>query len=186
MPVDRDAAAGAIRAFLEALGLPVAGPLAGTPKRVVDAWADELLSGYGVDVDALLAEGVPPAESATDDDVVIADIAVSTVCPHHLLPGVGRATVAYRPGARLLGIGAVARTVDALARRLTLQEDVGRGVVQALCSAGGARGALCRIELLHTCLAARGSRQHAARVVTVARAGEPLDPGLLTRDRGAP
>ena len=52
--MDRDAAARAIDAFLRALGRnPDNEPeLAGTAERVARAWADELLAGYAVDVDA--------------------------------------------------------------------------------------------------------------------------------------
>ena len=55
--MDREAAARAIEAFLRALGHDPERTLelAGTGERVARAWADELLAGYAVDVDALLA-----------------------------------------------------------------------------------------------------------------------------------
>lgn len=174
MAVDKRAAAKAVSDLLEALGHPTAGSaeLSGTPARVAEAFADELLAGYSVDVSALLEEATPVGNGSTvPGDVTVRGIHVATVCPHHLLPGIGQATVSYGPGSRLLGIGAVARIVDAFARRLTLQEAIGQNVVDALVQSGGARWAVCRIELLHTCLVARGARQSEARVVTIARAG---------------
>jgi GTP cyclohydrolase I len=59
MSVDRAAAAEAIRAFLRAIGHdPGRGPSLGdTPKKVADAFADDLLSGEGVDLAALLGQG---------------------------------------------------------------------------------------------------------------------------------
>jgi GTP cyclohydrolase I len=177
MAVDRRAAEGAIRAFLKALGHDpdTSSELAGTPALVVEAFENELLSGYGVDVPGLLAaESEPLALDGPRGVVAVQGIHVTTVCPHHLLPAMGHATLAYLPGDRLVGIGTLARVVDAFARRLTLQEAIGPAVVHALLEHAGARGATIRLELRHACLAARGARQTDATVVTVAHAGEPI------------
>ena len=171
MTVDRHAAEQAILAFLQALGRdPAQDPeLAETPARVTEAFASDLLAGYEVDVEALIAEG--SVASNSDSIVVIRDVSVATVCPHHLLPALGTATVAYLPGRRLLGLGTIARLVDAYARRLTVQEAIGENVVETLMRTAGARGAYCEIDLAHTCLSARGARQNAARVRSVVARG---------------
>ena len=117
--MNREAAARAIEAFLRALGRDPGSPeLAGTGARVAAAWADELLSGYDVDVDALLGEAVMPGTTAL---VVVRDLPVTTTCPHHLMVSTGVAAVAIAPHERLVGLGAVARVVDVYARRLALQ-----------------------------------------------------------------
>ena len=173
MTVDRAAARRAIADFLRALGHdPSASEeLEKTPERVVAAFADELLSGYDVDLEALLRDGASPAPAAAAGIVAVTGISVSTVCPHHLLPALGEAQVAYAPGSTVLGLGTVARLLDAFARRLTLQEGIGHHVVTTLMSRAGARGAYCRIELTHGCLSARGACQASARAVTVSSAG---------------
>lgn len=181
MPVDRARAERAVREFLVALGRdPDADPeLAGTPTRVVDAYANELLSGYDVDVKALLSEGEAITETHVSGSIALSGISVSTICPHHLLLSNGSASVVYRPGARLFGLGTLAELVNAYARRFSLQESLGESVVQALVEHGGARAAYCEVRLVHGCLAARGSRQVGAELVTFARRGE-LDPAELT------
>ena len=65
MAVDRARAERAVREFLLALGRDPDGDpeLVGTPSRVVTAYADDLLSGYQVDVKALLAEGEAVSEN---------------------------------------------------------------------------------------------------------------------------
>jgi GTP cyclohydrolase I len=65
--MDREAAARAIEAFLRALGRdPEREPeLAGTGERVATAFADELLAGYGVDIDALLSHNVLAGTSSS-------------------------------------------------------------------------------------------------------------------------
>lgn len=174
--VDRKAAAEAIEAFLRALGHEPEGELAGTGARVADAWADDLLQGEGVDPGALLREGSIALDPKASGLVVVRDLAVTTVCPHHLLPAHGTALVAYLPGTRIAGIGTIAQVVDALSRRLTLQEHIGAAVAEVLVRELGAKGALCRLCLSHGCLTARGERKVGSLVETLATAGTFSEP----------
>src|SRR5262245_59215855 len=171
--MDREAARAAIRDFLIALGHdPDKNPELGeTPERVVEAFADELLTGYDRDLAALVTKDSSPAPPRAGL-IAVRDVAIATVCPHHLMPALGRANVIYRPGDRILGLGVVARLVDACARRLVLQETIGEDVVSTLMNHAGARGALCEITLQHGCLSARGAHQVDARVTTIARSGD--------------
>jgi GTP cyclohydrolase I len=170
--VDRAAAERAIRAFLEALGYETStAELAETPKRVTEAFASELLAGEQVDLAALVRDGSDVIADAPPGLVLVRDVPVTCICPHHLMPAVGKATVAYLPGKRLLGLGAITRLVDAAGRRLALQEAVGQAIVSALVDHAGARGACCRLELLHTCLAARDGTKPDTRLVTVSEGG---------------
>lgn len=163
-----------MREFLLALGRdPDADEeLRDTPARVVDAYSRELLTGYEVDVQALLAEGKAVAAGELSGLVALRGIAVSTICPHHLLLSHGSASVVYRPGARLFGLGTLAALVGAYSRRLALQEAIGENVVQALLQHGGARAAYCELRLVHGCLVARGSRHAHSELVTTARRGD--------------
>jgi GTP cyclohydrolase I len=181
MAVDREGARAAVRAFLQALGHdPVDHPeLADTPARVTDAFADELLAGYEVDLGDLIVNGSEPIPEGPERPglVMLRDLAVASVCPHHLTTSLGRAAVCYLPGRRLLGLGTVAKLVDALSRRLTFQETIGTRVVEALMGHGQAQGAFCMLGLTHGCLCARGARQPGATVHTSAAAGVLADPG---------
>lgn len=172
--MDREAAAKAIDAFLRALGRdPVREPeLVGTGQRVAAAYADELLSGYAVDVDELLSQSVFAGQS---DLVVVRDVPIATMCPHHLMPSIGAATIAFAPEEHLVGIGTVARLAEVFARRLSLQEQLGERVVAALQKHVAPRWAACRITLTHACLTARGERAHGTRVETLALSGGDVD-----------
>jgi len=171
--IDRARAERAVREFLLACGRePDTDPdLAGTPARVVEAYDRDLLSGYDVDVARLLSEGEAISESKVSGVIALSGIAVSTICPHHLLLSNGSASVVYRPGTRLFGLGTLAALVNAYARRLSLQEAIGENVVQALVEHGGARAAYCELRLVHGCLVARGSRQAGTELTTTARRG---------------
>ncbi len=172
--VDRRAAAAAIDAFLRALGRdPSAEPqLFGTGDRVAAAYLDELCDGYGVDVGALLRDG---SIDGSTERVALHDIAVTTMCPHHLMPASGMASVAFAPQDRIVGLGSVVKVVDAFAHRLVLQESIGENVVLALTRHLNARWASCRIRMSHSCVSARGERRHEASVETLAFSGDEVD-----------
>jgi GTP cyclohydrolase I len=176
--MDREAAARAIDAFLRALGRdPEREPeLVGTGARVAAAYADELIAGYAVDIDALLAQAVFAGRS---DLVIVRDVPLATTCPHHLMPAVGLATLAFAPDEHLVGVGTVARVLDAFARRLTLQEDIGERAVAAVQKHLAPLWTGCRITLSHACMTARGERTHGARVETLALAGGEVDEAVV-------
>jgi len=179
MSVDKAEAQRAIAAFLRALGRDVERDpeLVGTPERVVEAWATEFVEGYDVNVAALLDAESSPVPEGPVGLVTVRGLSVSTMCPHHLLPARGTATVLYLPGPRVAGLGTLSRLVDAFAHRLTFQETITASVARALVDHLGARGAACRLSLVHGCLASRGERQDQAVVDTIAFAGSFETPG---------
>jgi GTP cyclohydrolase IA len=173
-PIDLALAERAVADLLRALGHDHTKhfELNATPSRVASAFAEDLLTGYRVDVPQLIEHGSSALDASHSHGlVVVRDISVATVCPHHLMPGIGSALVAYLPGSRLLGLGTVTKLVEAYAKRFALQEQVGQDVVAALMHGAGARGAYCSLTLLHTCLVARSQRQAQATLTTVASAG---------------
>ncbi|MBX3224674.1 MAG: GTP cyclohydrolase I [Labilithrix sp.] len=169
-PVDRTQAAAAVDAFLRAIGRDEA-DLSGTGARVADMFIDDLCAGYAVDTRRLVEGAAIEATSPTL--VVVRDVPIVTTCPHHLLPSLGSATVAFKATVRLLGLGAVAALVDAHARRLALQERIGEGVVDDLDAVLSPEWVGCRLVLAHGCMIARGERAVGTTVETVAMRGPP-------------
>lgn len=171
MPIDRTAAANAIDAFLRAIGRdPSREPdLVGTGARVADAYVDELCAGYDVDTRALLSSSA--IAGASTGLVIVRDVPVTTMCPHHLVPASGTATVAMQTRARLVGLGTLAALVDAHARRLTLQERIGEAVVADIEAVLEPEWVGCRLVLVHGCMVARGERAVGSSVETVALRG---------------
>jgi GTP cyclohydrolase I len=161
----------AVRRFLRAIGAPLDRDpeLAETPMRVLDAWKNDLLSGYAEDPARILADTTRTTDRGA---VLVEGIATSVICPHHLLPSAGTARVAYLPGGRVVGLGALARIVHCFARRLAIQEAVGRSVVDALIEHLGARAAACELDLAPGCVTVRGAREPSARSRSLAFAGD--------------
>jgi len=61
--------------------------------------------------------------------------------------------------------------VDALSRRLQLQERLTRQVTTAVMEGLAPLGVACRMEAEHLCMTVRGARKRGARVVTTAYEG---------------
>jgi len=168
----------ALAEFLRAAGLPEAAE-GDAPGKAAEAWAGQLLSGYGRDpVETLGA--IWPDDSS--EMVVVTDISFVSVCAHHLLPFYGVAHVAYLPGGRLAGLSRLTSLVDCLARRLQIQEQLTEQVCEALMKGAGARGAACLVLAAHDCVGARKLEHRGARVQTLAYRGEFTDDPALRNE----
>ncbi|HEU4401601.1 MAG TPA: GTP cyclohydrolase I [Candidatus Polarisedimenticolia bacterium] len=168
-PPDRGRLLRGTRLFLSGIGeSELARDMRRTPERVADAWSGEILSGYGADPARLLATTFRGQERGM---VVLRDIPFVSVCVHHLLPFHGTAHVGYLPDGRLVGLSKITRAVDALSRRLQLQERLTRQVVEAVDTTLRPRGVACRLEAEHLCMTVRGARKRGTRVVTTAYSG---------------
>src|SRR3990167_4944982 len=84
-----------------------------TPKRAAKAM-QYLCHGYQTN----LEEVVNGALFASDNDEMVMDVELYSLCEHHLLHFIGKAHVAYIPTGKVLGLSKVARIVDMYARRL--------------------------------------------------------------------
>ena len=159
----------AARLFLAGIGERDLGrDLRRTPERVAGTWTDEILSGYRERPERILKAGFASHDRGM---VVVRDIPFVSVCVHHLLPFRGMAHVAYLPGGRIVGLSKVARLVDALSRRLQLQERLTRQVTTALEDAIRPEGTACRMEAEHSCMTIRGVRKSGPRVITTSYTG---------------
>ncbi len=175
--MNRPAMRRAVKDFLAAAGLDLEDPnLDQTPNRVTEAWADEFLDGYRQSPADVLGERFPVSKASQRELVVVTGLHYRSMCPHHLLPYSGRATVAYLPGKSVVGFGRLATLLDVFAHRLILQEELARQVAAALKEHLKSPATACVLEAEQTCLRLRGGHQHDA--VTHAEAYE----GKLRRD----
>ena len=140
-----------------------------SPLRTATMWLDDLLDGYEWNPEGILGGGTPSGPSPSL--VIVRDLYFHSVCPHHLLPFHGLAHVAYLPGDRIIGFSNISRLVNCFAHRLTLQEEIGRNVADALVQHLGARGAACLLDAEQLCMVVRGVRQAGSRAVTAAYSG---------------
>ncbi|MCH7824576.1 MAG: GTP cyclohydrolase I [Acidobacteria bacterium] len=168
----------ALAEFLRAAGLPEAAE-GEAPGKAAEAWAGQLLSGYGRDPVETLGETWPDDSS---EMVTVTNIPFVSVCAHHLLPFYGLAHVAYLPGGRLAGLSRLTSLVDCLARRLQIQEQLSEQVCEALMEGAGARGAACLVLASHDCVGARKLEHRGVQVQTLAYRGEFADDPVLRNE----
>lgn len=160
----------AVRDILEAVGEdPNRDGLLDTPARVARSYR-ELLSGYRMDPADYLDRQF---EVDHDEMVIVRDIPFSSLCEHHMLPFIGRAHVAYLPGAdgKVCGLSKLARVVDGYAKRLQVQERLTVEVADAMMERLEARGVLVTIEAEHLCMTMRGVQKPGAMTTTSAVRG---------------
>ena len=166
-----------IEQMLQSLGEDPRRPgLEKTPARVAQS-LKELTAGYDMDAKAILSSAV--FESNSRGIVACRDIHFVSMCEHHLLPFFGFATIAYRPGKKLVGISKLVRILNVYARRLQVQERMGQQVLDAMDEVLSPEGILVSIRARHLCMVARGVGQDQAVMETLHMTGEFEDkPGL--------
>jgi GTP cyclohydrolase I len=169
-PVDRERIERAVREILSAIGEdPDRDGLQRTPARVADMYA-EICSGLAEEPASHL---VVTFEADHDEMVLVRDIALYSICEHHLIPFHGRAHVAYIPGddGRITGLSKLARLVDGFAKRPQVQERLTTQIADAIVDALAPRGAFVMIEAEHLCMSMRGVRKPGTLTVTSAVRG---------------
>ena len=171
MTVDLERASAAVRELLAAMGEDAnRDGLLRTPSRVADLYR-EVLAGMEEDPARHLAVTF---DVRHDEMIMERDIAVQSLCEHHLLPFRGLAHEAYIPGSdgRITGLSKLARLVDGFSRRLQVQERLTTQIADTLQEVLQPRGVLVVIEAEHLCMSMRGVRKPGAVTVTSAVRGQ--------------
>jgi GTP cyclohydrolase I len=160
----------AVREILFAIGEdPDRDGLLRTPHRVAEMYA-EIFRGLHEDPSRHL---IVTFEANHDEMVLVRDIALYSMCEHHLAPFHGRAHVAYIPGddGRITGLSKLARLVDGFAKRPQVQERLTTQIADAIVEVLQPRGAFVMIEAEHLCMSMRGVRKPGTLTLTSAVRG---------------
>ncbi|MGI8634740.1 MAG: GTP cyclohydrolase I FolE [Segetibacter sp.] len=134
-----------------------------TPERVKN-FVDEFFSPPDFTATTFQSEGY-------DEMVVQTNITFYSMCEHHLLPFFGKATVAYIPGERIIGLSKLARMLDHFSRRLQNQERITNQVADCLLGAVAPKGVGVVLTARHLCMEMRGVCQPEAQTTTSALRG---------------
>ena len=167
--IDLDKIAQGVRLVLEGIGEdPDRDGLKKTPERVADFYA-ELTEGMWIDAKEHI---VPLPGDSHDEMVLVKDIAIASVCEHHLAPFVGKCHIAYIPkNGRIVGLSKLARVAEVFARRLQVQERLTQEIAQTLFDGLKPLGVMVVIEAEHTCMTLRGVKKPGAITITSAVLG---------------
>ncbi len=124
-----------------------------TPDRFSKAFK-HLLSGYELSAEEVVGSGVFPSES--QGVVSVNDVEFYSLCEHHMLPFWGKASVAYYPSDKIVGLSKIPRLVDMFARRLQVQEHLTQEIADAMNVLIQPRAVAVRIHGQHLCMMMRG------------------------------
>ena len=167
-----------IRGILVALGdNPEREGLKDTPTRVAKM-NEEVFEGmlytneqiaemFGVTFDEDLNNG-----QSAGDMVVVRDIEVFSYCEHHLaLMYDMKITVAYIPNGKVIGLSKIARIAEMVAKRLQLQERIGKDIADIMQMVTGSEDVAVLTDAKHSCMTARGIKNTVASTYTTTLRG---------------
>ena len=160
-----------VKAILETLGMDLTDDsLAETPKRVAKMYVKEIFSG-------LLVENFPKAtvienKMTTGKEFVLErNIFAYSSCEHHMLPILGKVTIAYVPKNKVIGLSKMHRLCKHYAKRMQVQERLTFQIQAALQFILETDDVAVYMDAVHTCVSTRGVEDVTSSTVTLAAGG---------------
>jgi len=136
----------------------------GTAKRLAKMYVEELF--WGLDY-SKFPDCTEVANKMKYEEMVVRDgIDVKSMCEHHFLPIVGRATVAYLPKDKVLGLSKMDRIVDFFSRRPQVQERLTEQIAATLMLVLGTENVAVVIRAQHFCVSHRGVQGSDSTTIT--------------------
>ena len=160
-----------IRGLLEAIGEdPDREGLIETPDRVA-RMLSEVLEGTNYsnhEIAEMFGKTFSIQESEQmESAVVMKDIQVFSYCEHHMALMYDMfVNVAYISNGKVLGLSKIARICDMAAKRLQIQERLGKDIAEIISEASGSQDVGVLITGSHSCMTARGIRNASAKTIT--------------------
>ena len=178
MAIDKAKIEGHIRGILEALGEnPDREGLIDTPKRVANMY-EEIFEGIqysNQDIANKFGVTFEEDDIYTDehkDMVIMKDIELFSYCEHHLAMMYNmKATIAYIPNKKVLGLSKIARIAQMAAKRLQLQERIGKDIADIITIATGSDEVAVIITGEHACMTSRGIKAPGTKTTTTTLRG---------------
>ncbi len=135
-----------------------------TPNRVARMYVSEVFSG--------LNPGHFPKMTSIDNKlnydsmVTVKDISIISVCEHHFVTIDGRATIAYIPKNKVIGLSKINRVCKFFARRPQVQERLTKQIGDCLTQVLDTQDVAVFIRAKHYCVVQRGVEDAASETIT--------------------
>lgn len=147
--------------------------LVDTPTRVARAWRDWCRGNFenpAVHLDRTFED-----VGGYNEIIVLSNMPFHSHCEHHMAPIAGKASIAYLPKNRVVGISKLARVLHGYASRLQVQERLTSEVAECIWHHLQPRGVAVLIEGTHGCMTSRGVSTPGVAMVTSRMLGCFLD-----------
>jgi GTP cyclohydrolase I len=135
-----------------------------SPKRIAKMYVNEIFKG--LDAGNFPKITTIENEMAYDQMVVVRDISVLSTCEHHFVTIDGKATVAYIPKAKVIGLSKINRICDFFSRRPQVQERLTKQIADCLELVLETENVAVHINAKHYCVISRGIEDHSSTTVT--------------------
>jgi len=151
--------------IMETMGLDLSDDsLEDTPQRVAKMYIQETF--YGLRTENFPKITVVENKFNYDEMLVEKGINVMSVCEHHFVGIVGKATIGYIPNSKVIGLSKLNRVVDYFARRPQVQERLTAQIYHALAYILKTDQVAVVIDADHYCVKSRGIEDTGSSTVT--------------------
>jgi GTP cyclohydrolase I len=134
-----------------------------TPKRIVNSWK-ELFAGYREDISHHFK--LFEYTNNNSDIVIVKNITFFSTCEHHFLPYFGKVHIGYIPDGKVIGASKLARIVNCLSKKLTIQENLTEEIANSIITGLNPKGVTVIINGEHICMKSRGIKSHSSSMTT--------------------
>jgi GTP cyclohydrolase I len=151
--------------ILTTLGLDLKNDsLSESPRRIAKMYVKEIFKG-------LSAENFPKItvienEMKYDQMIVIRDVKIITTCEHHFVTIEGKATIAYMPSQKVIGLSKINRIADYFSRRPQVQERLTKQIGDCLVQVLDTEHVAVHINAKHYCVISRGVQDSTSTTIT--------------------
>jgi len=157
-------------AIVETLGLDLSDDsLRETPHRIAKMYVNEIFSG--LDYSHFPKIAVIDNKMQVDEMVKVKEISLTSTCEHHFVTIDGKATVAYIPNQKIIGLSKINRIVRFFAQRPQVQERLTQQVLIALQTLLETDNVAVSIQATHYCVKSRGVMDVNSETSTTALGG---------------
>jgi len=143
--------------------------LAETPHRIAKMYVNEIFSG--LDYAQFPKITMIDNKMQVDEMVKVSDITLTSTCEHHFVTIDGKATVAYIPRTKVIGLSKINRIVQFFSRRPQVQERLTQQVLVALQTLLDSKDVAVTITATHYCVKARGVMDATSATTTTSLGG---------------
>jgi GTP cyclohydrolase IA len=145
-----------------------------TPARVAKMY-EAVFSGYKLDPASVF--------KVFDSDgyeglVLVKNIEFFSHCEHHMVPFYGKASIAYIPNGKIIGLSKLARLVEIFSKRLQVQERITKQLADTMQEHLNPKGVAVYVDARHMCMCMRGVQKQLAKTVTTSYTG------IFLKDQG--
>lgn len=135
-----------------------------TPMRAAKAlWF--ATQGYRTNPKDILRQAI--FEYAGSQIVVVKDIEFYSFCEHHILPFFGTVSIGYIPDGNMIGLSKLPRLVNAIARKLQVQERLTAELCREVAETLSTKGVIVVCRANHLCMQMRGVEKQLASTDTI-------------------